>query len=314
MHFRIPEGLQCESCTLQWRWWTANSCIPADGYGCYFQHMGALGWDATAWCGAFCGSCSNALLQSNASQAQQRALSQRMGCGEEFRNCADIRVLAGSGATTASPATTQAPSTTMATTQMPATTGSPATTRAPSTTMATTQMPATTGSPTAGATTAPMSTPSPSTTAMGTTTAATACASCAETYAHAPCVWTDGNCYPVAEEVCQATQGAVWCGGAEPEPEPEPQGCKAKPGNNGGATDAYCAQCETGYQWWPCNNPALCEGSGCVLSAMQLASQKGAQRKKISPHNHGFLATALIQAGAALERVLAPRREAAQEL
>jgi len=50
------------------------------------------------WCGDFCGRCSS-LLQANSSSTV-RAHSFR-GCGEEFRNCADIAVVEDAGAITA---------------------------------------------------------------------------------------------------------------------------------------------------------------------------------------------------------------------
>merc|ERR1712048_760662 len=34
---------------------------------------------------------------------------------------------------------------------------------------------------------------------------------------------------------------------------------------NAGATDANCAQCADGYQWWPCNDDRLCQCSGSAL-------------------------------------------------
>merc|ERR1712187_573776 len=95
----------------------------------------------------------------------------------------------------------------------------------------------------------------------------------------------------------------IVAGSAEPEPEPEPEvatpapatsspapvatpvppvstpappvstpapplnvmTCKATPGLNRGATDAACAQCASGYKWWPCNEAILCECSGGAL-------------------------------------------------
>lgn len=87
MHFRIPAGLQCSVCTLQWQWLTANSCIPASGYGCYFSKMVSLGWNAASWCGSHCGTCPEAPVQAN--------------CGEQFRNCADIKVIASSSTSSA---------------------------------------------------------------------------------------------------------------------------------------------------------------------------------------------------------------------
>lgn len=100
--FTIPEDLQCSSCTLQWRWWTANSCQPASDAGCYFESMRELGWDADKWCKGFCGSCPS-LLQANTSRAAES------GCGEEFRNCADISVGQGDGPSVTSPETPTEP-------------------------------------------------------------------------------------------------------------------------------------------------------------------------------------------------------------
>merc|ERR1712151_1319259 len=63
--------------------------------GCYWADFEAQGWDKRAWCGAFCGGCSSLLEANSSSNASLR------GCGEEFRNCADIAVL-GAGETIAS--------------------------------------------------------------------------------------------------------------------------------------------------------------------------------------------------------------------
>ena len=122
MHFRIPTGLSCSSCTLQWRWWTANSCVPADGYGCYFKRMNDLGWNAGSWIGSWiinsARNCGSALLQSNTSLASSSA---RRGCGEEFRNCADITVL-GSGGPSPSPTPSPAPTPSPSPSPVPGTT------------------------------------------------------------------------------------------------------------------------------------------------------------------------------------------------
>lgn len=108
MHFRIPAGLRCQRCTLQWSWWTANSCTPKPGYGCYFSRLAAAGWDSASWCGAFCGRCASPLLQGGAAASPGRRAElsavELAGCGEEFRNCADIRVLGGDSPTTPTPA------------------------------------------------------------------------------------------------------------------------------------------------------------------------------------------------------------------
>ncbi|CAK0801617.1 unnamed protein product, partial [Prorocentrum cordatum] len=88
-HYWIPADLTCESCTLQWWWMSANSCTPhPDAYKCYFQEMERQGWDARAWCDGVCsyqGEC----------PAEQSA---PVLCGEQFKNCADVRVVGG-GAT-----------------------------------------------------------------------------------------------------------------------------------------------------------------------------------------------------------------------
>lgn len=79
--YRIPAGLECAECTLQWRWWTANSCVPAVDYGCYWDQIAAAGWSSNAYHGWFSGKpCGNS--------GQPMCNNQ----GEQFVNCADIRV------------------------------------------------------------------------------------------------------------------------------------------------------------------------------------------------------------------------------
>jgi len=114
MRFKIPADLACASCTLQWRWWTANSCVPAPNYGCFFQQLAAEGWDASAWCGSFCGTC-------GAYEAGH------YNCGEQFRNCADVAVLGGAGESTEVSTSAPASSTTTTVSQTAATTAPPTT-------------------------------------------------------------------------------------------------------------------------------------------------------------------------------------------
>jgi len=95
MQYKIPENLTCSKCTLQWRWWTANSCIPKPGYGCHFQSMERQGWDAKDWCGYYCGECPGS--------------GGRPGCGEEFRNCADVTILPSGSAASLSLAQRRSP-------------------------------------------------------------------------------------------------------------------------------------------------------------------------------------------------------------
>merc|ERR1712048_318080 len=108
----------------------------------------------------------------------------------------------------------------------------------------------------------------------------------------------------------------------EPEPEPEPQPthapthapssgqiCKASPGLNRGVTDADCLKCETGYQWWPCNENALCSCStGFVQGA---ASYVAGRKERTSKRKQEFLGTddMMIQ----LTSKWQPRKEADEE-
>merc|ERR1712060_276269 len=85
--------------------------------------------------------------------------------------------------------------------------------------------------------------------------------------------------------------------GPEPEPEPEPESgtdgmvCKATPGLNRGVSDSACAQCETGYKWWPCNDAELCECTGTALAqfgAKMEPKKRSARTKHV--RKHSFLA------------------------
>jgi hypothetical protein len=79
----------------------------------------------------------------------------------------------------------------------------------------------------------------------------------------------------------------------EPEPEPEPESepesgtdgvtCKATPGLNRGVSDSACAQCETGYKWWPCNVAELCECTGTVLAQLETKMEP---KKRTVRKNH----------------------------
>eukprot|EP00913_Durusdinium_trenchii_P004701 g4366.t1 len=46
---KVPSGLQCSRCTLQWRWWSANSCTPASDYGCYAEVLDQNGYNSADW-------------------------------------------------------------------------------------------------------------------------------------------------------------------------------------------------------------------------------------------------------------------------
>merc|ERR1712107_289789 len=98
--------------------------------------------------------------------------------------------------------------------------------------------------------------------------------------------------------------------GPEPEPEPEPATpapvttpepepesgtdgvtCKATPGLNRGVSDSACAQCATGYKWWPCNEVALCECTGTSLAQVgTLMEPKKRTARKDRMRKQSFLA------------------------
>merc|ERR1712019_24471 len=69
------------------------------------------------------------------------------------------------------------------------------------------------------------------------------------------------------------------------------------PGLNRGVTDAACAKCADGYQWWPCNEDSLCQCSGSAL--VQVVPQKVLSIKRAigSKRRGAFLAPdhAMIQ-------------------
>merc|ERR1719330_1861682 len=52
MRFKIPSGLNCAHCTLQWYWSTGNTCLYDAGYFSYFSKMAAAKWSASSWCAA----------------------------------------------------------------------------------------------------------------------------------------------------------------------------------------------------------------------------------------------------------------------
>lgn len=92
MKYKIPETLHCESCTLQWYWSTGNSCLYDGDYlgsDGYFQRnqdaFAQMGWDPEEWC-PWCmkswATCENSCCKTGGT------------FGEEFWNCADIKVQA----------------------------------------------------------------------------------------------------------------------------------------------------------------------------------------------------------------------------
>jgi len=99
----IPENLVCTACILQWRWWTANSGVGANDYGCYWNQIRAAGWNSNNFHGYFDGKPCGSKQAKNV---------------EQFVGCSDVRV--NSAATTPAPPPTPAPVTTPAPPPTPA--------------------------------------------------------------------------------------------------------------------------------------------------------------------------------------------------
>merc|ERR1740121_2157796 len=76
----IPADLQCESCTLQWRWWTANSGLGKNDYGCYWNQLKQAGWNTNNFHGYFDGKPCGSNVAKNV---------------EQFVGCSDVTVLPG---------------------------------------------------------------------------------------------------------------------------------------------------------------------------------------------------------------------------
>jgi len=86
MRYKIPAELRCPHCTLQWYWSTGNTCLYDGLYFSYFRKMAAAGWRANEWCGS---------CMSGSGSCDGKCCGEASGkFGEEFWNCADIRVLA----------------------------------------------------------------------------------------------------------------------------------------------------------------------------------------------------------------------------
>lgn len=125
-------------------------------------------------------------------------------------------------APTTLPPTTQAPTTLPPRTQAPTTL--PPSTQAP-TTLAPTTQPPTSATTTQAVTSTTEPEPEPE-----STTPSIIDPRCQGCPGDNSCIWSDGICYPaMAQEVCEGTSGAVWCGGPEPEPEPESTTAEPEP-------------------------------------------------------------------------------------
>jgi len=279
-HYWIPSGLTCERCTLQWWWMSANSCTPhPDAYRCYFQEMERQGWDAGKWCG---GACSF----NGACPASQRGPSK---CGEQFKNCADVRVT--DRGATRGPTPAPAPTPVSAPTAAPTPTAVPIAPAgsecvqnldctenawcADSTYVdwcprhpagdcpspqcvasSSTQSPEPEPEPEPEPTTPPTAVPT-----MLPTEAPTAAPTLAPTEAPTP--------EPTAAPILAPTP--------EPTSGPAQVTCVATPGLNRGVSDRSCERCETGYRFWPCNEDILCQctGGGSLVQRSSARRSRG---------------------------------------
>jgi hypothetical protein len=223
IHYRIPEGLSCDKCTLQWWYLTANSCTPhPDAYNCYFGSSGEmhrLGWDVSKWCSGACsfaGTCP--AVQGSAAS-----------CGEQFKNCADVKIVQSgeleSGSSNAQPDTESEP----------ASSGESSTIQ-----------------------------PEPESEPASSTESSTA--------QPEPESESEPESEPASGEESS---------NSEPDPTSVPSSveCTKTPGLDRGVTDADCRTCMQGYQFWPCNEPILCQG--CT----GLVQMHGARKSPIRDHH-----------------------------
>lgn len=234
-YLKLPAGFTCNACTMQWRWWTANSCIPSPDYACFKQDLETAGFSASSW------GLGNSCLGGGCN---------RCGCGEEFRNCIDVSITASGEEFPASP--TSAPTT--------------STTQSPTTTSVTT---------TTTSTTTPKPTMCEAVPIDGGTLGATSdkCSKACSIIPAG--VWpcrTEGPCRCDTKNA--PTQSPSLSPTVTISPTfrthvPTSSGgsgeCKANPDmiTSRGVSDTYCAQCAEGYQWWPCNEAILCIGDAC---------------------------------------------------
>jgi len=255
-YVKVPEGLECNECTLQWWWWSANSCIPADGYGCYREILLANGYDANAWGvhSAHAWNPDNSYCPDKCKDGprpQYPVTDTHCGCGEQFRNCADIAVLRSLGSTTAttrtSASTSSAASSTITATRTSTTT--------------TTMMRTSTTTTTTTLTTATQGSLACQATAAGEIHSAT------DMKCSAACQSLPAGRWPCAGQLCDCsgttTRRVTTSTGpvtASTTTKAQGKSCTPTPGSPpNGATASNCAQCAAGYPWWPCNtNPAIC--------------------------------------------------------
>eukprot|EP00656_Telonema_subtile_P035658 TRINITY_DN3961_c0_g1_i6.p1 TRINITY_DN3961_c0_g1~~TRINITY_DN3961_c0_g1_i6.p1 ORF type:complete len:444 (-),score=105.97 TRINITY_DN3961_c0_g1_i6:75-1406(-) len=266
MEVKLPAGLTCEHCVLQWTYITGNSCS-GKGYVDYFAATEAAGTTTGNWHGW--------IGNNNAGTCGGREESWAVGGNpEKFWACSDIKIVGSGDPATSAP------------------------------TSSVTTPPTGTAAPTSSVTVAPTTSVTSAPSSAGTQPPPSPPVSCASAGCDA-CVSIPGNNQAANDEHCRpcasgqtwwpcATQGLCTCasGGTptapptdaptktptgaptktptEPSTEPPTEPfhncgsncghCASLPGNCANATDAHCAPCATGQHWWPCNVRGLC---GC---------------------------------------------------
>lgn len=94
MKYKIPAGVSCDHCTIQWHWATGNTCIYDESYFNYFKNvMPAAGWESTPFtrfAGASWANMGNAGCGPGGKNGGGEF-------GEEFWNCVDVKILKGDG-------------------------------------------------------------------------------------------------------------------------------------------------------------------------------------------------------------------------
>lgn len=271
IHYRIPEGLSCTHCTLQWFWPTANSkAYDAVSYSCYKKFLAGKGWDFD-----FCGwACSDDQCPANyvPGADDRRAPDPSAGSGfEEFRNCADIRVNAAAG-----------PNPSPTPTQTPAPQPTPSPTTAPS---------------------EPRCVPLGDCSADGWCNMEAYRAWCESEASEGPCPPTfcrtepspTPTPAPMPMPLPTPAPTPILAPTPTSEPGTVPAGCVAVKPNNHGVEDADCAPCATGYEFWPCNFDNYCEGSACGGAALVQTASGSPRRLRAAVHGHAHGGVVLIQ-------------------
>eukprot|EP00656_Telonema_subtile_P038515 TRINITY_DN434_c0_g1_i1.p1 TRINITY_DN434_c0_g1~~TRINITY_DN434_c0_g1_i1.p1 ORF type:complete len:890 (-),score=196.15 TRINITY_DN434_c0_g1_i1:81-2750(-) len=286
MEFKLPDGVSCEHCVLQWTYITANSCVSA-GYKSFFTENDASGATNSGWHMGWMGS-------GDQGTCGGREASQYVGgMPEKFWSCADIKILPCDGCTSApTPQLTAAPTSTVTT--APTSTGPAPPSSAPTSGPPPTGgscaeagcascgaipgnpqsasdahcRPCASGQPwwpcnidglcqcATGATAAPTAavTAAPTVAVTAAPTAAvTDSPTTAVTASPTAAVTASPTSAPTAEATAvPTTPPANDCGSGC-------ASCVSVAGNCANATDVQCGPCAEGQFWWPCNLQGACK-------------------------------------------------------